>query len=139
MKQHGLFEITQNIFLINEEGELLLLQHNNGKWLLVGGRLNVAEQWDNGLKREIEEETGISDFSIDGILQVDNWEYKGLHQYGVFFHGKTRKENKIILSGEHINYKWVKSLEEIRGLDFWAVELKERILGGFKTIQSLLK
>lgn len=136
-EQHGLFKITQNIFLVNEEGGLLLLQHNSGKWLLVGGRLNVSERWDNGLRREVKEETGISDFSIDGILQVDNWEHKGLHQYGVFFVGKTKKENKISLSDEHINYKWVKNMEEIKELDFWSTELKERILGGFKKIQNL--
>jgi len=137
-EQHGLFKITQNIFLINEEGELLLLQHSSGKWLLVGGRLNTSEQWDNGLRREVKEETGISEFSIDGVLQVDNWKHKGLHQYGIFFFGKTKKENKISLSGEHINYKWVKNPEEIKGLDFWAIELQERILKGFEKIQKYL-
>lgn len=138
-EQHGLFKITQNIFLINKNGELLLLQHNSGKWLLVGGRLNVSEKWDDGLRREVGEETSISDFSIEDILQVDNWEHKGLHQYGVFFLGKTKKENKIKLSNEHINYKWVKSIEEIKDLDFWSTELKKRILDGFEKIQKLSK
>lgn len=138
-EQHGSFEITQNIFLINDDGELLLLQHNSGKWLLVGGRLNASEQWEIGLRREAAEETGISEFSVEGVLQVDNWEHKGLHQYGVFFYGKTSKENKIRLSEEHINYKWVKSIEEIKNLEFWAPELQDRILNGFEKIQKLLK
>lgn len=136
-EQHGLFKITQNIFLINEEGELLLLQHSSGKWLLVGGRLNASEHWDKGLRREVKEETGISEFSIDGVLQVDNWEHKGLHQYGVFFYGKT-KGNKITLSGEHINYKWIKSADEIKELEFWAPELQERVIKGFEKILKML-
>lgn len=141
MEQHGLFKITQNIFLFNEEGELLLLQHNSGKWLLVGGRLNASERWDKGLAREVNEETGITEFSIGGILQVDNWEHKGLglHQYGVFFYGKTKKENKIILSNEHINYKWTKNQEEIKSLDFWSTGLQRRIIKGFEDIRILLK
>ncbi len=109
MEQCELFEITQNIFLVNEYGELLLLQHSSGKWLLVGGRLNVSERWDDGLRREVREETGILEFSIEGVLQVDNWEQKKRHQYGVFFYGKTKKEGKIVLSNEHISYKWVKT------------------------------
>jgi len=138
-EENGLFKITQNIFLINEEGELLLLQHSSGKWLLVGGRLNASEQWENGLRREVVEETGITEFSVEGVLQVDYWEHKGLHQYGVFFYGKTKKENEVILSGEHISYKWVKSAEEIKELEFWAPELQERIFKGFGKMQELLK
>lgn len=137
-EQHGLFKITQNIFLVNEGRELLLLQHNSGKWLLVGGRLNNSEQWESGLRREVKEETGITEFSVEGVLQVDNWEHKGLHQYGVFFYGKTKKGDEITLSDEHINYKWVKSAEEIKGLDFWAPELQERILNGFEKILKML-
>jgi len=138
-EQHGLFKITQNIFLFNEKNELLLLQHNSGKWLLVGGQLNASERWDNGLRREVAEETGIKEFSIDGILQVDNWEHKGLHQYGVFFYGKTKKENKITLSDEHINYRWVKDREEIEELDFWGPELRERIINGLENVRNLLE
>ena len=138
-EEHGLFKITQNIFLFNESGELLLLQHTTGKWLLVGGRLNASEQWENGLHREVREETGISELSVEGVLQVDNWGHKGLHQYGVFFYGKTKKENKITLSEEHINYRWVKSDEEINELEFWAPELKERVLAGFKKAGEFLK
>lgn len=138
-EEHGLFKITQNIFLFNEERELLLLQHNTGKWLLVGGRLNASEQWEKGLRREVLEETGISEFSVEGVLQVDNWEHKGLHQYGVFFYGTTKKENRITLSAEHTDYKWVKNAEEIKELEFWAPELQARILNGFEKTQKLLK
>lgn len=133
-EEHGIFKVTQNVFFINENGELLLLQHNSGKWLLVGGHLNVAEQWEEGLRREVEEELGITDFSIERILEFDNWEHKGVPHCGVFFLGKIRNSKKIKLSHEHIDYKWIKNEEETKELEFWVPELRARIIKHFKKI-----
>jgi len=136
-KQHGVFEVTQNIFLINGDGNLLLLQHNTGKWLLVGGHLNIEERWEQGLRREVKEETGITKFSIEGILDFDNWEYKKVPHCGIFFFGRIKNNENIKLSREHINYKWVKSEREIKKLEFWVPELQKRVINNFRKIKEM--
>jgi 8-oxo-dGTP pyrophosphatase MutT (NUDIX family) len=127
LTNYSLFKITQNIFLLNKNNEFLILKHKSGKWLLPGGRLEIGESWLKGLIREIKEETGINNFKIKSIFQVDTWEYKGDSYFGIFYIGKT-DINQVILSVEHIDYKWIKTAKEIDLLDFWNDVLKNRLI-----------
>lgn len=124
---HGLFRITQGIFLSNTDYHLLLLKHKSGKWLLPGGRLNVGEDWLSGIKREVFEETSINDFLITGISEVDTWQRGDESYYGIFFIGKI-EDQKIKLSDEHIAYKWIKNVEELNELEMWSDALKDRVI-----------
>ena len=63
MREHKLFKINQGAILQNAEGRVLILR-KNGKWMLPGGRMEEGEDWLHGLKREMQEETGIVDFAI---------------------------------------------------------------------------
>lgn len=131
-KQHSLFKITQSIVLINKQGEILILKHKSGRWLLPGGRLNQGEKWLAGLKREVKEEIGADDFVITGILEVDNWISKRVPHYGIFFVGSVTNDKKIILSNEHVEYTWIKNREELDKFDFWNNDLKQRIIKALK-------
>ena len=51
-------DIPQKIFLAHE-GKILLTHDTDGTWQPPGGRLNVGEQPEEGLRREIREELGI--------------------------------------------------------------------------------
>jgi len=132
LNNHCCFKITQNIFFLNQDGKFLVIQHKDGKWLLPGGRLHMGENWFKGLQREIKEETGILDFTISSVFQIDTWKYKKDFYFGVFYIGKTNKIN-IILSSEHINYKWINTTNEINSLDFWNKNLKKRVLNFINT------
>lgn len=127
LNNHGLYKITQNIFLLNDENKVLILQHKSGKWLLPGGRLEAGENLLQGLKREVEEEISIKDFVVDSIFQVDTWEYKGSSYFGIFYTGRLETE-EIKLSEEHLDYKWIKNITEVDSLDFWNNDLKDRII-----------
>ena len=127
-EEYESFYIAQDVILFNCRGEVLALRHSlSGKWLLPGGHINKGEDWKDALVREIKEETGLTEVEIENKASVDSWvNFLGPH-YGAFFIGKTDKE-KIVLSGEHTEYRWLKSLEEIEGLDWWCDPLRKRVL-----------
>ena len=60
MTNHKLFQVNQSAIIQNPAGEILILR-GDGKWMLPGGRLEDGENWFEGFRREIFEETGIKD------------------------------------------------------------------------------
>ena len=108
-------EIRCTGFIINENNELLLLEHENiygiKFWWLPGGGLEENESYESGLIREIKEELNIdveiiSSFILDGkIVQ---------RSYKKYFVGIIRinKNEKIELEqmgkGKILKYKWFK-------------------------------
>jgi ADP-ribose pyrophosphatase YjhB (NUDIX family) len=67
---HNLFTVGIGIILENIKAKKILLlkrnpsKYEDNKWDIVGGRLNHGESLHKCLKREILEETGISDLTI---------------------------------------------------------------------------
>jgi len=121
-----LFKITQNAIIQNQEKNVLILKHNTGKWLLPGGKIQKNESWIEALKREIKEETGITEFEIKKILDIDSWTKNETSYYVVTFIVAIFKPDKITLSDEHIEYAWIK-LSNLDNYDFWHENIKERI------------
>ena len=123
--KHQLFKITQNIVLKNQEGKTLILKHNTGNWLLPGGKINKGESAIEGLKREIKEETGANQFSIEKIVDMDTWE-ENRQGYCVITLLGSISLNKIVLSEEHIDFAWVDT-NELDKYHFWNEKIKTRI------------
>jgi len=121
-----LFKITQNAIIQNQEKNVLILKHNTGKWLLPGGKIQKGESWIDALKREVKEETGITEFEIKKILDIDSWTENKTSYYVVTFIVAIFKPDKITLSDEHIEYAWIK-LSNLDNYDFWHENIKERI------------
>jgi len=117
--------MSKSLFLVavtaiienNSTNKILLIRRSDtsddfpGCWEDVGGRLMQSESPEEGLKREIKEETGISDIEI----------IKPLTTFHVFRHGIEKIENEligisywcktnsfnVILSDEHSDFRWV--------------------------------
>lgn len=121
-----LFQITQNIIIQNNDKTVLILKHKTGKWLLPGGKIKKGESWIEALKREIKEETKITDFEIKHILDIDSWTENENAFYVVTFIARVPKSTKIILSEEHIDYAWI-SLANLDKHNFWHENIKNRI------------
>ena len=121
------FYITQNIVLKNETGKVLVLEHVTGKWLLPGGKINEGELWSDALKREVYEETGTKEFSIEKIVDVDSWIENKQGRYVVTFSGLIKNDVGVVLGEEHKGYAWI-SVEELDKYEFWTDKIKERIL-----------
>lgn len=84
MDSHLQAKIGQYALIQKDNAVLLLNRTRSRTWSLPGGRLNINEDWEGSLKREIYEETSllISDpkpFSVD--LVKDDYQTK----YCVYF------------------------------------------------------
>ena len=54
------FQISVKGLFTNDEGKVLMMQENNGKWDFPGGRVQKGEALIKCLKRECLEETGLT-------------------------------------------------------------------------------
>ena len=107
--------------LVNRRSSDLDWQQN--EWEIVYGRLDKFEGSEDGLKREVKEETGIEDLKIVSILTT--WHiFRGTEKsaknelIGITFYCRTKTEI-IKLSKEHSSYRWVTPQE---ALDLVSVE-----------------
>jgi nucleoside triphosphatase len=121
------FEITQSIILFSPERKVLVLEQGS-KWGLVGGRMELGEKPDQALRREVQEETGISSFTIQDILEIDTADdLKGLC---VIVYMGTVPNDTVILSDEHINYAWVTEAD-LDNYTWWHPSIPQRIRKAF--------
>ena len=103
-------------------GKYLLLKirsksaHDAGRWEIPGGKVKKCEYFDNALKREYLEETGI-DVDVDSLLNVirrdytackTNEEVKSIQ----LIMKVTCKSDEVTISEEHDDYGWF-SIDEI--------------------------
>lgn len=62
--------------VINDEGRVLVIQrHDNGHWEAPGGILDQGETFEQGVRREVLEETGVQ-VTVDGLTGV----YKNMNR-----------------------------------------------------------
>ncbi len=96
--------------VIKDRSGKFLIVCENGRWQAVGGRLEKGEKLEDGLRREVQEETGIADIEVGKIIHVDEWfskpEGELKHIVALFFLCKYNGED-IKLSDEHQEYAWV--------------------------------
>lgn len=107
------------------EDELLLIQRSPAdKWPLLWeiprGKCDLQKSGENEkilhcLKREVKEEVGLD---IKPVKLIDVFEYssKDRKRRAIQYNYLCRiiGDDHIILSSEHINYRWVKSMSEVQ-------------------------
>lgn len=108
------------IILDSTSGKILLLKRNDqfhfGEWEVPYGRLAQHEEILTGLAREIQEETGITQFQVQRVLRL--WHvYRGEKTADKEIFGTTFlisvSSPTITLSDEHTEYRWVKPTEAL--------------------------
>lgn len=118
--------IATKALIVNSEGQMLILREastyedgtNVGRYHLPGGRLNPGEAFQDGLRREVGEETGL-EVEIGKPIYVGEWRpvIKNVpHQIVAIFFICKPLTDKVKLSEEHDDYKWV-SPDEISQYD----------------------
>lgn len=76
-----------------------------GTWEFVGGKLEFGEDLEEGLKREILEETGLT-VTIEKMLYATSFKTHHYRQVVILCYLCHTEEKNIILSNEHEEYLW---------------------------------
>lgn len=118
-----LMQIVQQAIILNRHGQILILLRPEGVWQFAGGRLEEGEKWDDGLRREVREETGITDLEIGSVLMVDNFEWQSQQLYSAYFLCRT-DTTVVRLSQEHIEYRWLTRDDDLGQINFWHHNLR---------------
>ncbi|MEM2875602.1 MAG: NUDIX domain-containing protein [Candidatus Bathyarchaeia archaeon] len=110
------------VFKKNEEVKYLLLQYNPKYWGFVKGIGEEGESEEDTIKRELLEETGISEaeFAGDFREKVSYFYRKGektVYKEVVYRLMQTDRED-VKLSYEHIGYAWLTFEEAINKLTY---------------------
>jgi 8-oxo-dGTP diphosphatase len=106
-------QVAVKAVIQNPAGKFLIVREGE-RWQAVGGRLEKGEKLEDGLRRETEEETGITDLDVGKVIHVDEWfakpEGELKHIVAIFFLCKTDSDS-VRLSSEHQEYAWVSADE----------------------------
>src|ERR1700748_636240 len=122
-------QVAVKAVIQNQDGEFLIMREGE-RWQAVGGRLEKGEKLEDGLRRETEEESGITDLEIGKAIHVDEWfakpEGELKHIVAIFFLCKSNTK-EVRLSDEHQEYAWV-SLNELDRYETLEKEIKQAII-----------
>ncbi len=123
-------QVAVKAVIQNQDGKFLIVREGE-RWQAVGGRLEKGEKLEDGLRREIEEETGITDIEVGKVIHVDEWfakpEGELKHIVALFFLCRV-KSDEIILSTEHQEFAWI-TVEELDNYnDTIEKEIKQAII-----------
>jgi len=121
---HELIDFTVEAFIVHE-GKVLLVDHKAlGKWLPVGGHVELDEDPEQALFREITEETGLSPEQIEVIgekLPLTDPHVKSLYppsfldihkisethrHIGIGYIARARSNQITLQEAEHNEIRW---------------------------------
>ena len=117
-------QFTATKAFIKYNGKILILREsgkyedgtNKGYYDIPGGRVKPGQRFDESLRREIKEETGLN-IAIGEPFFVSEWRpEKNGEQWqivGIFFECQADID-RVILSNDHDKYEWIDPKEYIK-------------------------
>jgi 8-oxo-dGTP pyrophosphatase MutT (NUDIX family) len=125
---------TVTAFIFNEDKLLLVFHKKMQKWMHVGGHVEENELFDEALKREIMEETGLKIDIIDAHqlnidydkrlaapLFVQGNEKNGKKDISIDYVCKVKENSSVKLQNEELeDYKWV-TMQELDSINTFEV------------------
>jgi 8-oxo-dGTP pyrophosphatase MutT (NUDIX family) len=143
-KEFQKFVVSQK-GMIMRDGQCLIFRlakyddvNNPDVWDLPGGRIDVGEEGDIAFKREIEEETGLKNFTDLGLADyfVRYPANKEVSPFCGFIHLLEIGDQEIKLSFEHCDMKWINE-DEIDNYVYCWKKMPEMIKKGFELYKKL--
>lgn len=133
MVRHKVRRIAVSGYILNKRGEILLLRraaHDSmpGAWEVPGGGLEFGEKPEDGVKREVKEESGlevtvIKPLGITHSLSLKKGIQKDILRIG--FLCQALDTEKITLSPDHDAYQWINpdKIEKLKNASKSLIEL----------------
>ena len=126
-------KVIQTIVAIIYDKDDFLIVEKTGTWKgwqFVQGKKVKDEDWETAIKREVKEETGLTDIKIIKKLDIKGdywfvWEREKIHKFLNYFLVKANKKQKIKLSREHSQHKWCKYKEALKDIKFNKEQFKK--------------
>lgn len=119
---HELIDFTIEVFIVYKDKVLLIHHKALDRWLPVGGHIELDEDPEQALFREIEEETGLTDIKVLGSkldLERDGFKslfapvYLDIHRInethrhiGMVYFVVSDKEQVRLEKDEHKDIRW---------------------------------
>lgn len=119
---HELIDFTVDVFIVYNNKVLLIFHKKHDRWLQIGGHIELNEDPDEALFREVEEECGL-EIEIIGKKE-QNIEVKGTkflyaprfmnihdinetHKHiGLIYFAKAKSDKFILSEREHKDIRW---------------------------------
>lgn len=116
------FRLAVKALVRDQQGEKILLIRRSaqsrqfkGKWDLPGGKVDAGESFDEALRREVAEETGV-EISVDALAGALEFETPGA-RLAVLVMECRQLSGEVRLSDEHDAHAWVPR-EELPNMEF---------------------
>ena len=127
------FEESVGGVVVNGD-KFLLLKYTQAHWGFVKGHIEPGETKEETLRRELEEETGITDAVIITEFKEEiGYYFKNTSKKVTFFLIKTNINEIALSSDEHVDYAWLTFDKALERLSF---ENTKRLLMKAKTFLS---
>ncbi len=129
---HKLIDFVVDIFIVYKDKILLIHHRGQNKWLPIGGHIELDEDPEQALFREIKEECGleieilgekplvqspIAKFLYPPVF-LDIHKISDTHKHvGLFYFAKAKNDKAVLNQREHKGIKWF-SKEDLDNPDF---------------------
>ncbi len=129
---HPLYDFVVSVFIVHRDRVLLIYHKKYQEWLPIGGHIELDEDPEEALYREIQEECGlkVSIFSKAPAIRhpgvkplptpdyVDAHRISETHKHVAFIYfGKSQSDKVILHEREHREFCWV-SEKELKSPEF---------------------
>ncbi|MBC7707729.1 NUDIX domain-containing protein [Polaromonas sp.] len=122
---HELYDFTITVYIVHEDKVLLVNHPRYDKWIPIGGHIELDEDPEMALYREIDEETGLNvrilstkpSFDSPYTKQlltpnyIDAHEANPPHKHISFIYFGIADTAALVLSDEHDDMRWLSTLD----------------------------
>ncbi|QTN00684.1 NUDIX domain-containing protein [Sediminibacillus dalangtanensis] len=133
---HAVFNYRTAAVMIKNDHVLLHKQVHEDHWALPGGRVEILEDSQTTVQREIKEELGW-DIEVHNLLWVTEnffaYNERDFHEIGLYYHASPQASIKVEADtfygeeGNRLIYQWV-PLEELKNINLVPWFLKNSLL-----------
>jgi 8-oxo-dGTP diphosphatase len=133
MANEKLFHVGVKALIKNRQGKYLIFTEDNTKFSipapahgdLVGGRIEVGQSAEEALRREIKEETGITEVSdirfmtaVISQIQIAISDTQKVGLALMVYAAEIPEDAQIVLSDEHTKFEWLDQAAAAEALEY---------------------